>query len=340
MESDRRERGAPFLILDVDETILHSTMRAGELLPPNWLSEETSTRLSEETSTPAFCSRSPRATNFRRVNRNPDSVFVSENDVINAEYFVSQIRPGIRQGLLRLASQFNLCLCSFGLAPYLDTVVSALDPVGLIFGNRVLDRTNFPGGVKRVPREWGEPEDVVVIDDQPGVWEDRAVVIRVRPYKGDDRCTDDDERSYVDNIVMCLEDMLDSYNNIRELNEAASSAVGVRREEFVGSFGKHVLLNWPCTAVAGVVSIGPPVPKAIKAESDAKRESAMLPDQGWLSKEPIPVLGLSCEEKCENDGEPIADDDPSLVETEEGCFHIQLDGSNDDVLRTVTPITS
>jgi hypothetical protein len=112
---------------------------------------------------------------------NTSSIIVDEHGCtkIVGTFFIAILRPGILELLHRLKQTFNLAVCSFGSRSYIAQVVSAMDPDGTLFGDRILDRIDVdPYGKKYIPESWGA---AIAIDDQPNMWNSNSPVIKIDP---------------------------------------------------------------------------------------------------------------------------------------------------------------
>jgi hypothetical protein len=110
------------------------------------------------------------------------------SDVIEAEGCRSFVRPCLRSTLQRLCTRVDLAVFSMGIRSYVESIIHALDPDGLLFGDRILTREDA-NPHKYIPERWGTSETVVVVDDSPDAWPQTTSVLAVQRYwGGDDDC--------------------------------------------------------------------------------------------------------------------------------------------------------
>jgi hypothetical protein len=100
--------------------------------------------------------------------------------------FVAQPRPGLRRFIREVARDFDLAICSLGSDEYVESIVHKLDNDKCLFGNRVLARSSFPDQTKRLPEDWyNKWELIIILDDQPAKWEDarrECWIYEIVPY--------------------------------------------------------------------------------------------------------------------------------------------------------------
>lgn len=104
-------------------------------------------------------------------------------DPSNSCTYYIKPRPGWQQFLASLSHKYEMHVYTMGTRSYADAVCKILDPVGSIFGGRVLSRDESGSlSVKRLERLF--PSDtsmVVIIDDRADVWDWSPNLVKVIP---------------------------------------------------------------------------------------------------------------------------------------------------------------
>jgi RNA polymerase II subunit A C-terminal domain phosphatase len=150
------------LVVDLDQTIIHAVC---DPTVGDWQKDES--------------------------NPNHDAVkdvqsFELIEDVFNnrpCSYYI-KIRPGLREFLEQMAGLFELHIYTMGTRSYAENVAKIVDPMGKIFGDRILSRDES-GSMTAKSLHRLFPVDtkmVVIIDDRGDVWNWSPNLIRVRAF--------------------------------------------------------------------------------------------------------------------------------------------------------------
>lgn len=102
---------------------------------------------------------------------------------LNNHYFLTTVRPHLRQMLTALSRHYEMHVYTLGTAAYVRVLLSVIDKDGHFFMDRIVSREIT--GRKRLDRLFGESADmVVVLDDRADVWMYGGNVVLVRPFCG------------------------------------------------------------------------------------------------------------------------------------------------------------
>ncbi|EJU00119.1 hypothetical protein DACRYDRAFT_81791 [Dacryopinax primogenitus] len=174
------------LVVDLDQTIIQATVdptvgewidqgraweegREGARKNPNWeaLRDVGRFRLSEER---------------KVVNGRGGKVIRSKRE--DTAYYIKP-RPGLHAFLSRLSELYEMHVYTMGTRSYASQVVRLIDPLGNLFGSRVLSRDESGSlTFKNLTRLFPcNTSSAVIIDDRADVWDlSRANLVKVVPY--------------------------------------------------------------------------------------------------------------------------------------------------------------
>ncbi|KAJ9458805.1 RNA polymerase II subunit A C-terminal domain phosphatase [Diplonema papillatum] len=95
-----------------------------------------------------------------------------------------KLRPGLFRFLRTVAPLFELHVFTHGTREYAAAVLEIIDPTRSLFADRVVSRCDIePGHRKSLARIFPHTSDhVVIVDDIPGMWNDRSSVLRISPF--------------------------------------------------------------------------------------------------------------------------------------------------------------
>lgn len=96
-------------------------------------------------------------------------------------------RPGAKEFLERIASRFELIVCTKGTLSYAKKVVKYLDPTGTLFKGRIIANEHFvtensKEEILRSITKCGNKSHILVIDDSPEMWSSTNTLIPVKKY--------------------------------------------------------------------------------------------------------------------------------------------------------------
>lgn len=205
-ESQRHliSRGRLSLIVDLDQTIVHTTIsrlafdRMLDLIeghaPGNHhqFDDGNSQNLKEVPIRESI--------NWEKLNQKEDLHCFSLPETPDVTYFI-KIRPGTREALSKLSDLFEMHVYTMGSRSYARSVVKIIDPDGALFYDRVLSREDgihpeeesqsilnsaLPPSVKQkknLQRLFpGDDRTVLIIDDRADVWDYCDNLVPVHPY--------------------------------------------------------------------------------------------------------------------------------------------------------------
>lgn len=140
------------LVLDLDHTLLHST---GQINP------------------------------LHQTIKNSHLIILKEN-TYDYKYYI-QFRPHLKKFLDDSNELFQLTIYTHGTRKYAEAVARLMDPDGMLFGKRIVSRTDQPdmGNDKSLGRLFlGDWSMAVVLDDRDDVWKgpQQAHVLTIMPF--------------------------------------------------------------------------------------------------------------------------------------------------------------
>jgi FCP1-like phosphatase family protein len=102
-------------------------------------------------------------------------------------YYYLQLRPHLEQFLEEVSNLFQLTIYTHGTRKYAEGVARLIDPMGTLFGKRIVSRTDQPdlGADKSLGRLFlGDWSMAVVVDDRDDVWKgaQQSHLITIMPF--------------------------------------------------------------------------------------------------------------------------------------------------------------
>ena len=211
--AENAPRPRPVVILDIDDTLVSTAIFDGTVSTSvTWVPRLWGDDGVYEHEVRASVDDQGRNARFFDWRKDPAGARNGGYDgVIVGRGFGAFVRRGVVDAIAELHRHFTLAIFSMGTRNYIESVVTALDPTGTVFGGRVMTRENAPEAHKFVPPEWCDPGSAVVIDDSAGAWPEEVTVMvvrRIMPPSAESR-TDATFPMLVDHLTTSLESYLE-----------------------------------------------------------------------------------------------------------------------------------
>ncbi|CAL9217602.1 unnamed protein product [Arabidopsis halleri] len=149
------------LVLDLDHTLIHSTLVSQLSKKEKYLLEQTDSRQ-----------------DLWRFNKG------------HSNEYIIKLRPFVPEFLLEANKHFTMHVYTMGLSSYAQTVLKLIDPAKVYFGDRVITSKESPNK-KTLDLVVADKRRVVIVDDTSDVWpHDKSSLLQITKYEyfrdGDD----------------------------------------------------------------------------------------------------------------------------------------------------------